>query len=113
MFKKVLVPVDFTRRNERALQAAAALAGRPGSSLHLLHVIETLPGIPFSELKTFYQDLEERAGRKMQELGQRLGGRRRTKLTLDILYGKRPETIIEQALKLKIDLIVLSSHEID
>jgi nucleotide-binding universal stress UspA family protein len=57
MFQNVLVPVDFTPRNQRALDAAAELAAREGGSLLLLHVIETLPHLPFSELKGFYKML--------------------------------------------------------
>ena len=45
MFDHILVPVDLTDRNSRALAAAARLAG-DDAEVTLLHVIETLD-LPF------------------------------------------------------------------
>ncbi|HVZ65098.1 MAG TPA: universal stress protein [Lacunisphaera sp.] len=39
----ILVPVDFSRRSERALRHAALMAERQGCSIILLHVVEADP----------------------------------------------------------------------
>lgn len=44
--KNILIPLDFTRRNEKFLNIAAALANRHGAKVHVLNVI------PFSLLGT-------------------------------------------------------------
>ena len=66
MFDHVLVPVDLTDRNRRALEAASRLAGEDGE-VTLLHVIETLD-LPFDELEDFYQRLHDRAQVEMDQM---------------------------------------------
>ena len=70
MFDHVLVPVDLTDRNRRALEAAARLAGEDGE-VTLLHVIETLD-LPFDELEDFYQRLHDRAQVEMDQMADPL-----------------------------------------
>lgn len=40
MYERILVPVDGSATAQRGLEEALALAGRLGSSLHLLHVVD-------------------------------------------------------------------------
>ena len=42
MFRRLLVPVDLTPKNVRAVEAARDLATQSGGEVFLLHVIETL-----------------------------------------------------------------------
>ena len=49
-FHHVLVPTDLTERTEKALQVADKLAVSDRSRLTLVHVIETIDGVPFDEL---------------------------------------------------------------
>ena len=49
VFERVLVPVDLTDRNRRALEVASRMAGDPGE-VTLLHVIETLD-LPFDDTR--------------------------------------------------------------
>ena len=115
MFRKILVPVDFTEKNEAALASAIEIAGRSDgeeSEVTLLHVIETIEHVEFDEMKDFYRGLETRAAAKlfaMEERFQSAGVRVRH----DILYGKRAETIVRHAEEREADLIVLSSHRVD
>lgn len=57
MFVKILVSVDFTPKNEAALEVAVELARRSGGEITLLHVIETL-ALPEEEVRDFYERLE-------------------------------------------------------
>ncbi len=118
MFRKILVPVDFTDKNEAAVSSAVEIAGRAGgadgeeSEITLLHVIETIEHIEFDEMADFYRGLETRATAKLFALVERLqGGGARVRH--DILYGKRAETIVRYAEEHNTDLMILSSHKVD
>jgi nucleotide-binding universal stress UspA family protein len=115
MFRKILVPVDFTEKNEAALASAIEIAGRSDgeeSEVTLLHVIETIEHVEFDEMKDFYRGLETRAAARlfaMEERFQSAGVRVRH----DILYGKRAEAIVRFAEDHEMDLMILSSHKVD
>jgi len=115
MFRKILVPVDFTEKNEAALASAIEIAGRSDgeeSEVTLLHVIETIEHVEFDEMKDFYRGLETRAAARlfaMEERFQSAGVRVRH----DILYGKRAEAIVRFAEDHEMDLVILSSHKVD
>jgi nucleotide-binding universal stress UspA family protein len=114
MFRKILVPVDFTDKNEAALSSAIDIAGRSEgeSEITLLHVIETIEHIEFDEMADFYRGLETRAAARlfaMEERFKEAGVHVRN----DILYGKRAETIVRYAEDHNMDLMILSSHKVD
>ena len=114
MFRKILVPVDFTEKNEAALASAIEIAagGDEESEVTLLHVIETIEHVEFDEMKDFYRGLETRGAAKlfaMEERFQSAGVRVRH----DVLYGKRAEAIVRFAEDHETDLMILSSHKVD
>ena|SRR5919106_264902 len=116
MFRKILVPVDFTDKNEAALSAALQTASHadPGQrgEVELLHVIETIEHIGFEEMADFYRGLETRASAKLFALEDRFR-EAGIEVRHEILYGKRAETIVHHAEQREADLIVLSSHKVD
>jgi nucleotide-binding universal stress UspA family protein len=112
LFRRILVPVDLSPTNRRSLEVARDLAARGRARVTLIHVIEMLPGISFQELKGFYQDLYDRALKKMETMAAAFA-RRGIKVSIEIPYGKRAEEIIRHASSNRIDLIVLTSHEVD
>jgi nucleotide-binding universal stress UspA family protein len=112
MFSRLLVPLDFTDKNEAAITIALETARRDGAEVTLLHVIKIIDHMDFDEMSDFYRKLEARAAAKLAVIADRFteaGVRAR----YEILFGRRAETILKQALDLKIDLIVLSSHQVD
>jgi len=111
MFRKILVPLDFTEENEAALKAAGELAGREGTELTLLHVIETLRDVSFEEMRDFYERLEKRAARKLGEAAAGLAGAAASAVRQDVVYGQRAEQIVAYAAERGMDLILLSSHK--
>ncbi|HEX4498170.1 MAG TPA: universal stress protein [Thermoanaerobaculia bacterium] len=114
MFRKILVPVDFTDKNEAALDSAVQIAAAQGvdAEITLLHVIETIEHIDFKEMKDFYERLELQDAAKLFALEGRLE-ERGAKVRHQILFGKRAETIVRYAEEMAIDLMVLSSHKVD
>ncbi len=111
MFRKILVPVDLTEKNLRAIEVACDLAQHHESEVTVLHVIETLDA-PFEELEDFYQRLEETARKRMIELAKplRTAGVRHD---FQITYGKRAPEIVLYSRDHGIDLIVITSHQVD
>jgi nucleotide-binding universal stress UspA family protein len=115
MFRKILVPVDFTEKNEAALSSAIEIAGRNDGEegqVRLLHVIETIEHIEFDEMADFYRGLETRAAAKLFAMEERLQ-RAGVRASHDIVYGKRAETIVRFAEDHQMDLVILSSHKVD
>ncbi|HYO15051.1 MAG TPA: universal stress protein [Thermoanaerobaculia bacterium] len=113
MFRKLLVPVDFTAKNEAALGSAVEIAsGSEGTEVTLLHVIETIEHIEFEEMADFYRGLEARAAAKLFQMEEKLrtsGVRTRH----EVVYGKRAEAIVRYAEEHETDLMILSSHRVD
>jgi len=113
MFQKILVPVDFTEKNEAALDSAAQIAGAAeGSEVTLLHVVETIEHIDFNEMSDFYRGLENRASAKLFTLEERLK-EKGVSVRHEVLFGKRAETIVRYAEEKAADLMILSSHKVD
>lgn len=112
LYQHILVPLDFTEQNDRALQVAKELC-RPGiSRLTLLHVIETIDYVADDEVEQFYKMLTQRAKKKLDDAA--------TKFRLDgidvegkVLLGKRARGTVTFVLQNEVDLVVLSSHRVN
>ena len=110
MFDTVLVPVDLTDKNHRAIEVACALAA-PGGTVTALHVIEMIDA-PFEELEDFYKRLEEQARERMNAMCQPFRDSRATIQEL-VVYGRRAPEIVRYAQEHSVDLIVITSHRMD
>ncbi|MCA9063381.1 MAG: universal stress protein [Planctomycetaceae bacterium] len=114
-FRNILLPLDFTPKNQMAMEVAFEMAVREPAAVTLLHVIETIHDPqtePDDELQQFYSRLESRAedeleyrARRFEEAGVRVFRR--------IRFGPRPGEIVRFADEHTIDLIVMSSHAVD
>lgn len=111
-FHHVLVPTDLTERTEKALQVAAELAASDRSRITLVHVIETIDGVPFDELKPFFVRLDKKARTAMTRLARGVpeGG---AQVQSVVVYGRRAEEIVTFAAGNDVDLIVLASHRVN
>lgn len=111
MFDSILVPVDLTEKNRRAVELARDLALETGGSVTLLHVIETLD-LPWEEVEAFYRRLEDRASEALEAM---VGPLREAGVPFDtrIEYGRRAEEIVDHAEANAVDLIVLNSHRVN
>ena len=110
-FRRILVPTDLTDRTQRALELTVELAGSR-TRVTLMHVVQTVPGLAFDDLRPAYEKLRDRAARKMATIVNRvtppaLG------VEIKIAYGPRAETIVKTATAMRADLIVLASHRVN
>lgn len=109
MFRKILVPVDFTRKNLRAVRLAARMASARGATLTLLHVIERVDAGDPRALSGFYRKLESSARQKVGAFRAAAGA---VPVSAEVLYGNRVNEILRFAAEKKIDLIVMNSHRL-
>lgn len=112
-FQHILVPVDFTLKNQQALDIAFEIAGQNTARVTLLHVIEMIDNVnDDGELREFYEQLDTRAQSELESMAQRF---LESGIDLDrkIRYGKRAEEIVRDSMERDIDLIVMNSHKLD
>ena len=111
MYKRILIPVDFTDKNLAALDEVYQLAKWGRGKVTLLHVIEKVENIPARELRKFYTTLEKNAHKKIREYAKTFAAHE-IAVTDRVVYGKRSEEIIRCAIEERSDLIVVSSHKV-
>lgn len=111
-FQHILVPVDFTAKNQAALDIAFELASQNRARVTLLHVIEIIENVPVEELKGFYERLLTRAETQLESRSQRFAA---AGIAVDwkIREGKRLVEIVQDVRDRKADLVVMSSHKVD
>lgn len=108
MYKRILVPLDFTPANREALDRAHALLA-DGGELILLHVIEAIPHLDEKEDRDFYDRLRSVAEHKIvrwTSAARKDGVHYRDLIEL----GKRAPEIVRVATDESADLIVMNSH---
>lgn len=111
-FQHLLVPVDFTEKNLRALDIAFEVAVLSSARVTLLHVIETIDFAPDRDVREFYDMLEAHAETELESISQRfLEAHVATDRT--IRFGKRAHEVVKYAIEHGIDLVVMSSHRVD
>ncbi len=112
--RKILCPVDLSESSMLALRFANAIAGRYKSGLVILHVLENphldIPGaetgaFSFGEAMNLYK--EER----QEEIIETLRRRGNPVSDLEIMFteGSPYKEIVDTAMKLKVDMIIMSS----
>lgn len=114
-FHHLLVPLDFTSKNQVALEIAFDFAVREQAAVTLLHVIETLHGqadVEDVELQQFYQRLSRNAESELDSRSQRFLAAG-VRINQRIRFGARATEIVKFADEHGIDLIIMNSHAID
>lgn len=112
MFKRILVPVDFSEKCSRSLNCALDIAGHYAGEVHLLHVIETLADAEFSELQNFYEKMERKALKSMDELMASCT-KGSAVMTVHVTFGNRTREILRYAEQNEVGLIIMNSHVVD
>ena len=111
--KHILVPVDFSRGSERAVEQAEALAAALGADLELFHAYQlpvlALPDSTVTVSPTYVADLTDRAQRELnrhRDILRERGVNAATKL----LEGNPADAIVQRAEALPALMIVLGTH---
>jgi universal stress protein A len=114
MFKRILVPTDFSGPSEAALACARDVAARFGGSLHLLHVADDPYSVYGSEVyvpavERLREAILEDAVRRMNDqlLPSNIHERH---VTTEAMIGSSAEAIVDVAVSQHIDLIVMGTH---
>jgi len=111
-FRHILVPMDLSARNERALGIALALARQNRARITLVHVIQAVEHVPLGELRDFYRNLARASARRLERARKRFLARgvpTRTELRI----GEPAREIVRLAAARRADLVVVGSHRVD
>jgi len=114
MFRRILVPVELSDKDRRAVETARSLAranDEGDTEVALLHVIETLD-LPFEELEDFYGKLESRATAVLNELSATLA-QDGIDVVQRIAFGSRVPEILAHAEETGAELIILVTRPVD
>jgi len=114
VFRRILVPVELSDKDRRAVEAARSLARANDvgdTEVALLHVIETLD-LPFEELEDFYGKLESRATAVLNELSATLA-QDGIDVVQRIAFGSRVPEILAHAEETGAELIILVTRPVD
>jgi manganese transport protein len=107
-YKRILVPLDHSERDEAALRHAASMAKTHGATLFLLHVEEDVTSQVYGSLAS---TAEVEAGRGyLQKIAETL---RRDGIEVEavVRHSPTPRTeIVHAARELKPDLLIMGAH---
>jgi len=115
MFKRILVPIDFSPPSDAALEYARSIAARYGASLQLLHVAED-PYRAFYSAEVFVPQIEGLRDEILNETCGQLRDRLRPSdvtefhATAESIIGTPAGSIVEYADGHDVDLIVMGTH---
>ena len=112
LFKHILVPLDFTRKNRAALHYAQSIAEQNQADVTLLHVVERIEYAEDKELNAFYEKLKILAQENLKNCAAGFK-KANVPVATSVVMGKTAREIINYAMNQPIDLIVLSSHKVD
>lgn len=110
-FQHLLVPLDFTEKNNSAIEVAFEIAVHNRARVTLLHVVEPIPAVD-AELRKFVDQLAVRAESELEERAQRFS-QAGIAVETKVHVGPRLREIVQASLDRAADLIVMSSHAID
>jgi nucleotide-binding universal stress UspA family protein len=115
--KKILVPTDFSKYSDKALQEAVDIAKKYGSKIYLLHVIDDhiqqcavdycITAEVVSKLRR--DSLKASKDKLHNEIGA-AADIKKLDVEIDVKEGVPTEVILSEQKKKSVDLIVIASH---
>ena len=111
MFTHVLLPLDLSAKNERALTVALAMAAQNRARVTLLHIVQRVEHISLGEMRSFYDRLREQAEQRLARAERRFVAKGLEAKAV-VLVGDPPRDIVRYAETKRVDLIVINSHKV-
>ncbi len=115
--KKILVPTDFSKYSDAALNKAIDMAGRHDAKIYLLHVIyKGLQDcaidycLDFKIIEAIKKDSLREAKARLKKEADEIVKKKKVKITFDIKRGFPADVILSEQKAKKIDLVVIASH---
>ena len=113
-FNNILVPTDFSKGSENALNSAKEFAKSFKSKIHVLNVIQNTVysgGIEFGSFNysELLKDMEENSSKLMKNISDELESEKIDNL-MKIRFGIAANEIINYEIENDIDLIISASH---
>ncbi len=117
-YKTLLFATDFSEGATRAVDHARSLAKTFGAHLHLLHVITELADkrrrrVPPDVIDLFIREVTTHAKEDMETFRDKYFSDAKEQgfeVTTEVVVGTGYQDILEQAEKVKADLIVMGTH---
>lgn len=110
-YSTILVPVDFSELNEKALAKAKDLKRDSDCSITLVHAVDYMPpphmGAQLPEIYASTPLMIERAEKHMHDLQEKLD---LTDATVIVKAGKARDVVIEVQNEINADLIIMAKH---
>jgi nucleotide-binding universal stress UspA family protein len=111
----LLVPLDGSTIAEEALPAAASIAHRTGTKLHLATVIQPVPAlVATGEEPTvgpeIEQELLDQAGEYLRSTAEALGTTHGLEVSYAVLDGSPAQALADHARAKRVGLIVMTTH---
>lgn len=120
MFKRILVAVDGTPTANRGLVTALALAKEHNATLHVVHVIDDMVIVPMFDTAGYVPDYVDAMVASLREIGRKIlakaqalaakSGSSVQQHTLETRGQGVANAILQQARKVRADLIVMGTH---
>lgn len=113
--KTYLVPVDFSKTSEIALNYAVRLARENKMKLQLLHVIPPAPALSMADetvqfIRDYYDFSEKEALKRLKKLPERKDLKSVGHRFVIIKKGDPARVIADQAKKFRASMIIMGSH---
>jgi universal stress protein A len=114
--KKILVPTDFSKYSDRAVQEAVDIASKYNANVVLLHVIDdnirqcAADYCLSNEVVKQFEDESMKASKDKLQKSVKVAELKKVDISLEIKRGVPSEVILDEQLKKGIDLIVIASH---
>lgn len=110
-YHHLLVPLDFSDKNDTALETALEIVSTSPARVSLLHVIEPIGILDDSEIERFTDQLRRHADKELRKIARRFDGLNVT-VNCENRLGHRARETAAFANDNEVDLIVLNSHRI-
>jgi nucleotide-binding universal stress UspA family protein len=110
--KSILVPIDFSDTSAKALHYAARMAEQFGATITLLNVVEPIatPDFAYHPLMLEPEQIKAAAKSRLEDLPGKMNLPEKLIERAVIRHGTPFTEITEAARKLKVDLIIVTTH---